>query len=267
MLIVIPPLPSAGTILYFVKGFLILGALALTGLFLYRFFQSYAVVLQTGVWWMVVPMVLLTALTIWLALKKRFWLAAAALIPLVGVNFYVQSAWQGQITEAETANLRTASYVEAIVSSFRGHSALVPRDVRDFTGELDWITGDFTGLPERDERAYSHDVLYGALNDLGMGDRLAWPDGTGTQGFLDAYAPLREAHGDWLGFIADCELRIDPPVVRGGFCASAAGILESYGVDLTAQMAAFMADKGGMAACSNEVVCASYARRYNDFLR
>ena len=87
MLIVIPPLPSVGTVLYLVKGLLIIGALALAGLFVYRFFESYAVVLQTGVWWMALPMVALTALAIWLALKRRVWFAACALIPLVGINF------------------------------------------------------------------------------------------------------------------------------------------------------------------------------------
>jgi hypothetical protein len=74
---------------------------------------------------------------------------------------------------------------------------------------------------------------------------------------LDAYAPVCEAHGDWLGFIAVCELRIDPPVVRGGYCASAGGILESYGVDLTSQIDRLMADTGCMAAFSSKLVCAT----------
>jgi hypothetical protein len=84
---------------------------------------------------------------------------------------------------------------------------------------------------------------------------------------LDACAPLRDAHGDLLGFIADCELGIDPPVVRGGYCATAGGILESYGVEVKSQMETFMADGGGMAACSSQIVCATYARRYSDYLR
>ncbi|MEM1283990.1 MAG: hypothetical protein AAGH43_01250 [Pseudomonadota bacterium] len=266
MLIVIPPLPSSGTVLYFFRGFLILGAIALAGLFLFRFFQSYAVVLQTGVWWMAIPMLVLTALVIWLSIKKRFWFAAASLIPLIAINFYVQSAWQGQIADADTANIRAASYVEAIVSSLRGHGSLAPQAVRDFSNDFEWVSGDFTGVPERDERAYNHDVIFGNVNDFGVGSRIAWPQGTGSQGFLDAYEPLRQAHGDWLGLIADCELRLDPRVVTGGFCTTASGILESYGVDLRAAMEAFMASQGGMSACDNNVLCTSYARRYGDFL-
>jgi hypothetical protein len=87
--------------------------------------------------------------------------------------------------------------------------------------------------------------------------RLAWPQGTGSQEFLDAYTPLCDTHEDWLGFIAVCELRFDPPVVRGGYRASAGGIFESYGVDLTSQMDTLMADTSCMAAFSSKLVCAT----------
>lgn len=263
MLVILPPLPSVGTFLYFIKGFMIIGALALAGLFIFRFFESYTAVLQTGVWWMVIPMLALTVLVIRLAFKKRFWFAGAALIPLIAVNFYVQSAWQGQVADADAANARAASYVEAITSSFRGFSSIAPIEIREFAQSLEWLRDDFSGPPEREQRAYGHDVVYGMTNDLGMGNRLAWPQGTGSQGFLDAYEPLRQEHGDWLGFIADCELRL-PRVVPGGFCASAGGILESYGVDIKAQLDRHMADRGGIAACADDLVCGLYHRRYRD---
>jgi len=263
MLIIIPPLPSMSTMLALIKGAMIVGAVALAGLFLFRFFQSYTVVLQTGVWWMALPMLALTALVVWLAFKRRLWIAGAALVPLIAVNFYVQSVWQGDIATAEAANARTASYVEAIASSFRGHSAIVPAEMRRFAETFEWIGGDFSRPPERDQQAYDHDLLYGALDDAGLGTRLAWPQGTGSQGFLDAYAPLRREHGDWLAFIADCELDL-PPVVPGGFCGSAGGILESYGVDIRGQLEARMADKGGMARCADDQACAMYSRLYRD---
>lgn len=152
------------------------------------------------------------------------------------------------------------------MSSLRGHGSLAPQAVRDFSSDLQWVTGDFTGVPESEARAYSHDVIFGDVNDLGVGSRIAWPQGTGSQGFLDAYEPLRRAHGNWLGLIADCELRLEPRVVAGGFCTTAGGILESYSVDLGAAMEAFMASQGGMSACENNVLCASYARRYSDLL-
>ena len=263
MLIIIPRLPSVSTMLGLIKAAMIVGAVALAGLFLFRFFQSYTVVLQTGVWWMALPMLALTALVIWLAVKRRFWLAAAVLVPLIAVNFYVQSTWQGDIAAAEAANARTASYVEALASAFRGYSALVPSEMRRFAETFEWVGADFSRPPERDHQAYDHDVLYGVLDDTGRGTRLAWPQGTGSQGFLDAYEPLRQAHGDWLAFIADCELDL-PPVVRGGFCGSAGGILQSYGVDIRAQLEARMADRGGMARCADDQGCAMYSRIYRD---
>lgn len=92
MLVIIPPLPSAGSVLYAIKGLMVVAALALAGLFVFRFFQSYTVVLQTGVWWLAVPMLAFTSLVVWLAFNKRFWIAGAALIPLIGLNFCVQNA-------------------------------------------------------------------------------------------------------------------------------------------------------------------------------
>lgn len=268
LMVIVFPLPTSGFVLnLFRAGFVVL-ALVLVWMFVGNFFGAYVNVWRSNVLWMAAPMIGLTGVTLWLAFKRKVWLASGALALLVCTNLFIQHSWQSSLNVADSLNQRAASYVEAALSSFRGHHALVPEAVQSFAWSLETISSTtYESVPEAQERATNHGVIYGDVNDLGVGNRIAWPDGTGSEGFLAAYEPLRQQYGDWLGLVADCELGLDPKVVAGGLCSSAEGILESYGVDLREQMRALMADHGGMTACTSQMVCASYAQRYRDFLR
>lgn len=254
-MMIIIPIPSTQFVLTIARAAIILMVLAF---FIFPFFR----VLGSPYWWLTAPIALASVATCYWLLKKRWWMATAAFLALILFNAGALMGARDHDYGVAALNGQAGGYARVILDGYRVMWPLLPDEV-----DL-WARGFERGVgrsfDEHDQRDLAFDATY-VLESVASSDHPNWlnlPAGGGSDAFLESYEPIQQAHGDWLGLIADCDYRVLPRVSPVQVCGSLDGIEEAYGIDLRAVMMGYLERVGQPGRCDAAPGCQSIARAY-----
>lgn len=248
-------IPSSNFVLNIARALILLMILAF---FVFPFVR----VLGSPLWWLTVPIVLATLASLYALLKKRWWLAVAALAILIIINAVALLGARQHDQSAADLNGRAGAYARVMLDGYRNLWPLMPAAVDAWVLGFERGVGRSFEQPDQRELAFEATWVLESVADTDQPNWLDLPGGGGSRAFLESYEPIAQEHGDWLGLIADCEYRVLPRVSQTLACGSLEGIEAAYGVDLSEAMARYLERVGQPGRCDADLGCQNIERAY-----